>query len=87
MIGAGVDGYEFSVRNMMLAPAGTPGPVLAKLHQAIGKALQAPVLLDNFAKLGVLPGESASPDDARIYFASEIDRYAKLVKQIGLKID
>jgi tripartite-type tricarboxylate transporter receptor subunit TctC len=87
MIEAGVAGYQFSVWNMMLAPAGTPKPVLARLHQVIGKSLQSPVLLENFAKLGVLPGASASPEEARTYFASEIERYAKLVKQIGLKID
>ena len=71
----------------MLAPAGTPKPILARLHQTIVKSLQSPALQETFTKLGVLPGASASSDDARRYFAAEVDRYAKLVKQIGLKID
>jgi tripartite-type tricarboxylate transporter receptor subunit TctC len=87
MAEAGVTGYEFTVWNMMLAPAGTPKPILARLHQTIVKSLQSPALQETFTKLGVLPGASASPDDARRYFAAEVDRYAKLVKQIGLKID
>jgi tripartite-type tricarboxylate transporter receptor subunit TctC len=87
MIEAGVAGYEFSVWNMMLAPAGTPTPILARLNQSITKSLRSPALLDSFAKMGVLPGASATPEEARTYFASEIERYSKLVKQIGLKID
>jgi tripartite-type tricarboxylate transporter receptor subunit TctC len=87
MAEAGVTGYEFTVWNMMLAPAGTPRPILARLHQSIVKSLQSPALQDTFARQGVLPGASASPEDARSYFADEIERYAKLVKQIGLKID
>ena len=87
MAEAGVAGYEFSVWNMMLAPAGTPKPILARLHQSVVKSLQSPALQEAFTKLGVLPGASVSPEDARAYFAAEVARYAKLVKQIGLKIE
>ena len=87
MIEAGVAGYEFTVWNMMLAPVATPKPILARLHQAIVKSLKSPALNESFAKMGVLPGASASPEEARGYFASEIDRYSKLVKQIGLSSD
>ena len=87
MAEAGVAGYEFSVWNMLLAPTGTPRPILARLHQAVVKSLQAPALQESFTRLGVLPGASASPDDARRYFAAEVERYAKLVKQIGLKAE
>jgi hypothetical protein len=37
--------------------------------------------------MGALPGGSATPEEARAYFVSEIERYAKLVKAIGLKIE
>jgi tripartite-type tricarboxylate transporter receptor subunit TctC len=87
MIEAGVAGYEFTVWNMMLAPAATPKPIVGRLHQSIVKSLQSSALQDNFSKMGVLSGASANPEEARAYFAAEIDRYAKLVKQIGLKID
>jgi tripartite-type tricarboxylate transporter receptor subunit TctC len=87
MIEAGVAGYEFTVWNMMLAPVATPKPVLGRLHATIVKSLQSQALVDNLAKMGVLPGASASPAEAHQYFATEVARYAKLVKQIGLKID
>ena len=87
MVEAGVAGYEFTVWNMMLAPAATPQPVIDRLHATIQKSLQSQALVDNLAKMGVLPGASASPTEARAYFAAEVDRYAKLVRQIGLKID
>ena len=69
------------------APAGTPKPIMTRRHSTIVKSLQSPALLESLNKLGVLPGASASPEEARAYFASEVERYAKLVKQIGLKVD
>ena len=87
MAEAGVAGYEFSVWNMVLVPAGTPKNVIARLHEAIAKSLQSAGLRENYAKMGVLPGGSATPEEARTYLASEIERYAKLVKAIGLKIE
>jgi tripartite-type tricarboxylate transporter receptor subunit TctC len=87
MIEAGVAGYEFSVWNMALVPAKTPKNVIARLHEAIIKSLQSASLRESYAKMGALPGGSATPEEARAYFASEVERYAKLVKAIGLRIE
>lgn len=87
MIEAGVAGYEFSVWNMVLVPAKTPKNIVARLHEAITKSLQAASLRESYAKMGALPGGSATPEEARAYFTAEVDRYAKLVKVIGLKIE
>jgi tripartite-type tricarboxylate transporter receptor subunit TctC len=87
MIEAGVAGYEFTVWNMLLVPAKTPKHVIARLHEAITKSLQSASLRESYAKMGALPGGSATPEEARAYFVSEIERYAKLVKAIGLKIE
>ena len=87
MAEAGVAGYDFSVWNMALVPAGTPKNVIARLHEAIAKSLQSASLRESYAKMGVLPGGSATPEEARAYFVSEIERYAKLAKAIGLKIE
>ena len=87
MAEAGVAGYEFSVWNMVLVPARTPKNVIARLHEAITKSLQSASLRESYAKMGALPGGSATPEQARAYLVSEIERYAKLVKAIGLKIE
>jgi tripartite-type tricarboxylate transporter receptor subunit TctC len=87
MIEAGVAGYEFTVWNMLLVPAKAPKQVIARLHDAITKSLQSASLRESYAKMGALPGGSATPEEARAYFVSEIERYAKLVKAIGLKVE
>jgi len=87
MVEAGVAGYEFTVWNMMLVPAGTPKNAIARLHGAITKSLQSASLREAYAKMGVLPGASPTPEEARSYFNSEVERYARFVKAIGLKIE
>jgi len=86
---ANPDGYTllFSVWNTVLVPAGTPKPIIARLHGAIAKSLQSAGLRETYSKMGVMPEGSSTPEDARAYLTSEIGRYAKLVKAIGLKID
>lgn len=87
MVEAGVAGYEFTVWNMMLVPAKTPKHAVARLHEAIVKSLQLQGLRESYAKMGALPGASPTPEEARAYFKSEVERYANLVKAIGLKIE
>ena len=87
MIEAGVKGYEFTVWNMLLVPAGTPKNVIARLHQSVVKSLQSKSLQESYAKIGVLTGASATPEEARAYLKSELEHYAKLVKGIGLKVE
>ena len=86
MAEAGVAGYEFSAWNMLLAPAGTPRPILDRLHKAVVQALRAEGLRESFTKMGVSAGASASPEDARKHLLAEMERYRKIVKAIGLKL-
>jgi tripartite-type tricarboxylate transporter receptor subunit TctC len=86
MAEAGVAGYEFSAWNMLLAPAGTPRPILELLHKAVVQTLRAEGLRESFTKMGVSAGASASPEDARKHLLAEMERYRKIVKAIGLKL-
>ncbi len=49
---AGVQGYEVYEWNTIFAPAGTPAPVVARLAEAIAKALQDPVVRERITSLG-----------------------------------
>jgi tripartite-type tricarboxylate transporter receptor subunit TctC len=86
MAEAGVPGYEFSAWNMVLAPAGTPKPVIERVHAAVVKSLQAESVRESFVKMGVSAGASATPAEARAHLLAEMERYRKLVKAIGLKL-
>lgn len=86
MIEAGVPGYEHVLWNAVLAPAGTPKNVIARLDAELAKAVGAPELRERFATLGVEPA-SKNSEQMAAYLKAEVDKYAKIVRAIGLKIE
>ena len=86
MVEAGVPGYEHVLWNAVLAPAGTPSNVVARLDAELAKAVNAPELRERFATLGVEPF-SRNAEQMTIYLKAEVDKYGKIVRAIGLKID
>jgi tripartite-type tricarboxylate transporter receptor subunit TctC len=83
---AGVPGYEHILWSMLLVPAAASKEVVARLHDTIVKALGAPDVRERYAGMGVDPTPS-TPDRAAAYLKSETDKYAKVVKAIGLRIE
>ena len=86
MIEAGVAGYEHVLWNAVFAPAGTPKEVVARLDAELVKAVNAPELRERFAALGVEPATKNS-EQMSAYLKMEVDKYGKIVRAIGLKID
>lgn len=86
MIEAGVPGYEHVLWNAVFAPAATPKDVVARLDAELVKTVGAPDLRERFAALGVEPNSRTSAQMAA-YLKTEIDKYGKIVREIGLKID
>ena len=82
-IEAGVKGYDVASWNALAAPAKTPQPILDKLHDAVVKALEAPDVKKRFAELGVEPRPS-SPQELKAFYASEAERWAKVVERAGI---
>jgi tripartite-type tricarboxylate transporter receptor subunit TctC len=84
MAEAGVPGFEASTWNGLMAPAATPQPVVTKLNADIVKVLRQPDMLEKFAANALEPiGDSSSEFGA--FIASEIARWAKVVKAAGIK--
>jgi tripartite-type tricarboxylate transporter receptor subunit TctC len=86
MIEAGVPGYEHVLWNAVFAPAATPKDVVARLDSALVKTVNVPELRERFAALGVEP-YSRSSEQMSDYLRTEIDKYGRIVRAIGLKID
>jgi tripartite-type tricarboxylate transporter receptor subunit TctC len=86
MVEAGVPGYEHVLWNIVFAPAATPREIVARLDAALVKTVNAPELRERFATLGVEPF-SRSAGDTAAYVKTEIDKYGKIVRAIGLKIE
>jgi tripartite-type tricarboxylate transporter receptor subunit TctC len=83
---AGVPGYEFITWFGMLAPAGTPKDIIARLHEALVKVVHAPEARQQFEKLGYDAVGGTSQEFAS-YMRAEYDKYGKIVKLIGARVD
>jgi tripartite-type tricarboxylate transporter receptor subunit TctC len=86
MIEAGVPGYEHVLWNAVFVPAATPKDIIAKLDTELAKAVSTTDVRERFAAIGVEP-HSRSADEMARYLKTEVEKYAKIVKAIGLKID
>ena len=83
---AGLKGYEVSNWLGVLAPAGTPGPVIETLHAALGRAMATPALRQQLLALGIEPVFD-KPEEFRALERSEIAKWAEVVKKAGVSLD
>lgn len=83
---AGVAGYEHILWSMLLVPAATPKDVIARLNREAVRALESQDVRERYAGMGVEPRGSTTAE-AIAYLRSETDKYAKVVKAIGLRIE
>jgi tripartite-type tricarboxylate transporter receptor subunit TctC len=71
----------------VLVPAGTPRPIVEKLHAAIVKAVADPTVQKRFAEAGVVAASSKSPEEFQKYIRAESARWSKLIQETGAKPD
>jgi tripartite-type tricarboxylate transporter receptor subunit TctC len=83
---AGLPQFEATSWFALFAPKDTPPEITNKLNQEVRKALETPELQKRFADLG---GEiqPMSPDELMAYVRSEHEKWAKVVKASGAKVD
>jgi len=83
---AGVPGYESVQWFGMLVPAGTPRPVIERLHQEITRSLRAPDMKERLTSLG-LNAVGSTPEAFGTYMKSETEKWAKVIKTMGIKTE
>ena len=69
--------------NGMLAPAGVPDEVVARVNQAVNQALKAPAVAEALRQGGIAD-KSGTPADFAAFIRSEIERYAQVIRQAGI---
>lgn len=84
MIESGVPGFVVTQWHGMLAPRGTPRPVIERLHREIVKAVQRPEVVSRLALDGT-EGIASSPQQFAAHLRSEHERWAKVARQTGLR--
>jgi tripartite-type tricarboxylate transporter receptor subunit TctC len=86
MAEAGFPALDISANYYILAPAGTPKPIIAALNSEFVKAMGSKDVRDRLAAVGVDP-KSSSPEEAGALLKSEVARWGKIVKESGIRVD
>ncbi len=82
----GYKGYNAATLLGLLAPAGTPKPVVGTLNAAMRKVMDNNAVAERFRGLGANPGAS-SPEEFSTRIRDELQQWQKLVKQLNLKFE
>ena len=83
---AGVPGYETVIWLGIMAPAGTPRPIVDRLNAEITRAANAPEMKDMWAKQGAT-AMSMGADEFGRFMLADIEKWARVVKISGAKSD
>jgi tripartite-type tricarboxylate transporter receptor subunit TctC len=86
MIESGVPGFVVTQWHGMLAPRGTPRPVIERLHREIVKAVQRPDVASRLALDGT-EGIASTPEEFAAFLKSEREQWAKVAKVANIRGD
>jgi tripartite-type tricarboxylate transporter receptor subunit TctC len=81
---AGFSGYEATTWGGILAPAGTPKEVVARLNIAINDALKLPDVRTRLSGAGI-EIQSSTPEQFGVVIKQEVDKWEKIVKEAGIQ--
>jgi tripartite-type tricarboxylate transporter receptor subunit TctC len=83
---SGLPGFEVVGWFGLFAPAGTPKPVIARLNAEIIKILNAPESRERLSGHGLIPG-GGTPQELGQFLQAEIAKWAKLIKETGIRAE
>ena len=83
---AGLRDYEVTTWYGILAPAGTPRPIVTRLNGELAKIMHAPEVKERLAGLGTDPMTS-TPEEFAAYIKQEIAKWADVIHKAGLKAE
>jgi len=82
----GLTGFEVDLWFGQLAPAGTPRDVVMRYNTALNDFLHSPKMVAELAKQG-LNASGGTPDVLRDLIAHDLDKWAKIIKEAGIKAE
>ncbi len=83
---SGLRGFAATSWQGVLAPAKTPPEIIAKLNEELRKVLSTPEMRTRFTELG-LDIHASSPEEFARFLRAETDKYSKIIKASGAKVD
>jgi tripartite-type tricarboxylate transporter receptor subunit TctC len=83
---AGVPGYEATIWLGLMAPKGTPKPIVDQLNAAVSKIVGQPEIKQLWSKQGAVP-MVMSPEAFEKYARDDIEKWARVIKTANIKLD
>jgi tripartite-type tricarboxylate transporter receptor subunit TctC len=82
---AGISGYAPSGWLALLAPRGTPKPIIARLHEELAAAIGDPVVREKFSELGAEPA-ATTPEELARFISAEIVKWRRIITRAGITV-
>jgi tripartite-type tricarboxylate transporter receptor subunit TctC len=82
---AGITGYAPSGWLALLAPRGTPKPIIARLNEELAAALADPLVRDKFSELGA-EATATTPEELARFISSEIAKWREIITKAGIAV-
>jgi tripartite-type tricarboxylate transporter receptor subunit TctC len=82
----GMPGFQVSGWNCIVAPRGTPPQVVKRLNAEVVAGFNQPDVLERLRKQSIEPA-AGTPEQLAAYIRSELGRYSKLIKAVGLTVE
>ena len=79
---AGARGFDYEAWYSLLAPAGSPRPMIERLNAAVGKAIENPAVVDRMLKQGIEP-LAKRPEEVDALLRSDLEKTGKIVTAAG----
>jgi tripartite-type tricarboxylate transporter receptor subunit TctC len=83
----GLKDFECYTWNAILAPAGTPQPIVDRLNAAINGALADPAVFDSLQKAGIDPTPGSTPQQTATFIKAELAKWSPIIKASGAQVD
>ena len=84
---AGVPGFDLSTWFGIFLPGNAPRDIVLRLNTEINKALSAPDMKDRLEKMGAEPPANNTPERFAAFIKVEFDKYARVIKASGAKVE
>jgi tripartite-type tricarboxylate transporter receptor subunit TctC len=82
---AGLPGFAAYSWNVILAPKGTPRPIIDKLNREINAVIATPDVQARFAEFGLEVLEPTTPESAAAFVTAETNKWAPVIRAAGIK--
>jgi tripartite-type tricarboxylate transporter receptor subunit TctC len=80
-------GFDLGIWQSMVAPAGTPKEIVARLYASLAKVVENPEVRSKLLMVGIQPTISKSPEEFGAFIKSQAATREKVIKAVGMKLD